>query len=165
MKCSTLWGIKKRGGVESGGSDGGGVAGVSREGERANARSVTPHCAHLPTHPTPKFELGSQPRRFSSTRLPSSLPIPRFVLLRDSSSPIDPPHGKRTGRDVSPLTPSVCVHSVHLRPSSPPSYLRRAINGSERPPERVPCRSPAGIDINVINDSPLSRSLSLDNQH
>lgn len=39
------------------------------EGERANARSATPHCAHLPTRPTPKFELGNQPCRFSSTRL------------------------------------------------------------------------------------------------
>lgn len=61
--------------IESGGTGREGI-----EGERANARSVTPHCAHLPTRPTPKFELGSQPRRFSSTRLPPLSSPPRLIL-------------------------------------------------------------------------------------
>lgn len=92
-----------QGGVVAAGS-----AGV--EGERANARSVTPHCAHLPTRPTPKFELGSQPRRFSSTRLPSSpSDSPRYPAPHPR---VDPLHGKRTGRDVSPLTPSAYTTSI-----------------------------------------------------
>lgn len=88
---------------------GGGAKAGGAEGERANARSVTPHCAHLPTRPTPKFELGSQPHRFSSTRLLPSSSLPRLVLAH---SPIDPFHSKRTGRDISPLTSSVCTTSI-----------------------------------------------------
>lgn len=65
-------GVKVQGGEvwHTSGSEEGKRGQRGTEGERANARSVTPHCAHLPTRPTPKFELESQPRRFSSTRPP-----------------------------------------------------------------------------------------------
>lgn len=133
---------------------------------------MTPHCAHLPTRPTPKFELGSQPHRFSSTRLPSpsrSSSPPRLVLAH---SPIDPLHGKRTGRDVSSLTPSVCVHDVHLRsswlsPSLSLSFLlaERAIG--RRVSAEVCCLPVVFLrgSISMSLATCLSRSLSPNNWH
>lgn len=139
----------------SGGKPGG------AEGERANARSVTPHCAHLPTRPTPKFELGSQPHRFSSTRLPSS--SPRLVLAH---SPIDPLHDKRTGQDISPLTPpstSICDPPLFLFLS----FTQRAI-GRRAPTEACRCLPVVFLRESISMSSAmtcLSRFLSLDNRH
>lgn len=155
---------------------GNGGRGASREGiegERANARSVTPHCAHLPTRPTPKFELGSQPPSFlvntpatpilSSTTHPNSpFSFPLDLLL--TLPPIDPLHGKRTGRDVSPLTPSAYTTSI-CDPLRSLLLAERAISRGEskvcvymraralcvRVYVSVPLyRLLAGIDINVI---------------
>lgn len=142
---------------------GGGKAGGA-EGERANARSVTPHCAHLPTRPTPKFELGSQPHRFSSTRLPSSSPPP-LVLAH---SPIDPLHDKRTERDISPLLVRLRARSV-CDPFSlfllffSPSLAQRAIG---RRVSIEACCPPVVFlreSISMSSTTCLSRSLSLDN--
>jgi hypothetical protein len=65
---------RKAGGIVAG-SVGVATGQEKLKGERANARSVTPHCAHLPTRPTPKFELGSRPRPSSST-CPATRPCP-----------------------------------------------------------------------------------------
>lgn len=155
--------------VESGGTGREGI-----EGERANARSVTPHCAHLPTRPTPKFELGSQPPSFlvntpaasilsSSTHPHSPFSFPSSPLL--TLPPIDPLHGKRTGRNVSPLTPSAYTTSI-CDPLRSLLLAERAISRGE-PKVCVYmcarafvctciricapfCRLLAGIDINVI---------------
>lgn len=111
--CRWSKGVKVQGGEARHTSEWRGMAGQGgTEGERANARSVTPHCAHLPTHPTPKFELESQPRRFPSTCLPS------YPLLSSIHSRSPALFMVNIGRDVSPLVPFVCVFNVHLRPSS-----------------------------------------------
>lgn len=67
-----------------------------------NARSVTPHCAHLPTRPTPKFELGRETpgSTLSSTRLGDpSLPRVSFRAqcspCRSSTQP-EPPSSVRS---------------------------------------------------------------------
>lgn len=148
----------------------GGLAKGGAEGERANARSVTPHCAHLPTRPTPKFELGSQPHRFSSTRLPSSSPI------LDSSSPTRPStlFTVNVRGEMSALSPrtSACTTSICDSPRSlSRSYSRREQSVEEYPLKRVACL-PACLPVVFLRESIsmssatcLSRFLSLDNRH
>lgn len=142
---------------------GGGKPGGA-EGERANARSVTPHCAHLPTRPTPKFELGSQPHRFSSTRLPSSSPPP-LVLAH---SPIDPLHDKRTERDISLLlvrARSVCGPFSFLLLFFSLLYSRREQSAEESIEACCPPVVFLRESISMSSTTCLSRSLSLDNRH
>lgn len=124
---------------------GGGSEGGS-EGERANARSVTPHCAHLPTHPTPKFELESQPRRFPSTRPPS------YPLLPSTHSRSPTLFMVNVGRDVSLLVPFV---RVYPRPSSfslTENNKRKEIFAEACVYSCVVAIVFAKIDINVTDD-------------
>lgn len=134
------------------------------EGERANARSVTPHCAHLPTRPTPKFELGSQPHRFSSTRLPSSSPV------LASSSPTRPStlFTVNVRGEMSALSPrtSACTTSISLLSLSLSLLLAERAIGRRVPAEA--CCPPVVFlreSISMSSATCLSRFLSLDNRH
>lgn len=136
------WSARRTVGEEWRWMTGGGLAEAKggAEGERANARSVTPHCAHLPTRPTPKFELGSQPHRFSSTRLPSSSPV------LASSSPTRPStlFTVNVRGEMSALSPrtSACTTSISLLfLSRSRFYSRREQSVEEYPLKRVACLS------------------------
>lgn len=120
----------------------GAEAGEGAEGERANARSVTPHCAHLPTRPTPKFELGSQPHRFSSTRLPAPVPGPRLLLAHSPTRPSTLFTVNVRG-EMSALSPrpSTCTTSICDPLFLSHSHSRREQLAEEYPPKCVACLS------------------------
>lgn len=150
----------------SAGRKGGGGPGEELKGERANARSVTPHCAHLPTRPTPKFELGSRPGRSSSTRPPPLHPCLSPLWLWSFSlahaAYIDPLTINVQGRDVSSLSFSLCF-SFSITTVIPCTvgllailFVRSLLLAKRNQWESVwfaemclRCRPPARIDIDI----------------